>query len=73
MKLICNDQDYCGFVLKITENIEYNLDLSKKIHLCPNCSDSLAILVEDTYVFQQKEKEKTINLYIQELNKIVKL
>ncbi len=74
MKLICNDQDYCGFILKITDDIEYNLDLSKKIHTCPNCSDSLAILVEDSYVLQQfKKEEQTINIYIEELNKIVKL
>jgi hypothetical protein len=74
MKLICSDQDYCGFLQKVTDNIEFNLDLSKKIHVCPNCNENLAMLVEDSYFLQShKTKEQSLEIYITELGKIVKL
>jgi hypothetical protein len=74
MKLLCSDQEYCGFLQKVTDDFEFNLDLSKKIHVCPNCNENLAMLVEDTYQLQTyKPKEPTLNIYISELEKIIKL
>lgn len=52
MKLICLDVDNCGYsTLSITNNLEYNIDINQSIQMCPECKDSLAMLVDDLFYF----------------------
>jgi len=78
MKLVCFDKNNCGFsTLEISNNLEYNIDIESLIQLCPECKQSLAMLVDDFYVMESNNpaeiKRKELENIIQNIERNIKL